>query len=152
MIKTVASVIAIASTAFSATAIDNQLISTNMVVEDTIPVPLDDVAASVETGRSVFIDREQGHCVLCHRVDGLDIEFQGDVGPDLSNVGSRLSSAQIRFRLVDLQSLVPGTVMPSYYRLHDLNQVQSDFIGKTILDAEQIEHLVAYLSNLKQDR
>ncbi len=41
--------------------------------------------------------------------------------------------------------------MPSYYRLHDLNQVQAQFQGQTILNAEQIEHLVAYLSSRKQE-
>ena len=102
-------------------------------------------------GKTVFVDRDQGHCVLCHKIDGLDAEFQGNIGPDLSTVGDRLSPAQIRFRLVDLQSLMPDTVMPSYYRLHDLNQVQAQFQGQTILNAEQIEHLVAYLSSRKQE-
>tara|TARA_B100000676_G_C17873995_1_gene730189 strand:+ start:268 stop:636 length:369 start_codon:yes stop_codon:yes gene_type:complete len=122
-----------------------------MIVGDTIAAPLSNTASSVEVGKTVFVDRDQGHCVLCHQIDGLDAEFQGNVGPDLSTVGDRLSAAQIRFRIVDLQSLIPDTVMPSYYRLHDLNQVQEEFQDQTILSAEQIEHLVAYLTSRTQD-
>ena len=122
-----------------------------MIVGDTIAAPLSNTASSVEVGKTVFVDRDQGHCVLCHQIDGLDAEFQGNVGPDLSTVGDRLSPDQIRFRLVDLQSLIPDTVMPSYYRLHDLSQVQEEFQGQTILNAEQIEHLVAYLTSRTQE-
>ena len=122
-----------------------------MIVGDTIAAPLSNTASSVEVGKTVFVDRDQGHCVLCHQIDGLDAEFQGNVGPDLSTVGDRLSAAQIRFRIVDLQSLIPDTVMPSYYRLHDLNQVQEEFQDQPILSAEQIEHLVAYLTSRTQD-
>lgn len=122
-----------------------------MIVGDTIAAPLSNTASSVEVGKTVFVDRDQGHCVLCHQIDGLDAEFQGNVGPDLSTVGDRLSAAQIRFRIVDLQCLIPDTVMPSYYRLHDLNQVQEEFQDQTILSAEQIEHLVAYLTSRTQE-
>lgn len=132
-------------------AFAERLVTPDMIVGDTIPAPLSDTVSSSEVGETVFVDRAQGHCVLCHQIDGVDAEFQGNVGPDLSTVGDRLSPAQIRFRLVDLQSLVPDTVMPSYYRLHDLNQVQAQFQGQTILNADQIEHLVAYLASRTQD-
>ncbi|WP_293608387.1 sulfur oxidation c-type cytochrome SoxX [Ponticaulis sp.] len=122
-----------------------------MIVGDTIPAPLSDTVSSAAAGRTIFVDRDQGHCVLCHQIDDLDAEFQGNVGPDLSTVGDRLSPAQIRFRIVDLQSLIPDTVMPSYYRLHDLHQVQDEFQDQTILNAEQIEHLVAYLNSRTQE-
>ncbi|MDF1681610.1 sulfur oxidation c-type cytochrome SoxX [Ponticaulis sp.] len=134
-----------------AEAFAERLVTPDMIVGDTIPAPLTDTASSTEIGETVFTERDQGHCVLCHQIDDLDAEFQGNVGPDLSTVGDRLSPAQIRFRLVDLQSLMPDTVMPSYYRLHDLNQVQEQFQGQTILNAEQIEHLVAYLASRTQD-
>ncbi len=132
-------------------AFAGRLITPDMIDGDTIPAPLSDTVSSSEVGETVFVDRDQGHCVLCHQIDGLDAEFQGNVGPDLSTVGDRLTAAQIRLRLVDLQSLMPDTVMPSYYRLHDLNQVQAQFQGQTILSAEQIDHLVAYLASRTQD-
>ena len=99
-------------------------------------------------GRSIFSDRESGHCVLCHQVDGLKVPFQGNLGPALSDVGARLTEAQIRLRIVDNTKVNPGTVMPSYYRTTDLHQVGRAYQGETVLSAAEVEHLVAWLSQL----
>ena len=99
-------------------------------------------------GRDIFLDRTSGHCVLCHRVSGLDAPFQGDLGPDLSTIGARLSAAQIRYRIVDVSRLNPATIMPPYFRTESLHQVAEAYRGKTALTGEQIEHLVAYLASL----
>jgi sulfur-oxidizing protein SoxX len=103
----------------------------------------------VEAGEVVFVQREQGHCVLCHQVAALDAPFQGNIGPDLSTVGTRLSPAQIRFRIVDASRLNPVTTMPAYYRVENLNRVAEQYQGTTVLTAQQVEHLVAYLAQLK---
>ncbi|MGA1104228.1 MAG: hypothetical protein ACO3T7_11410, partial [Pseudomonadales bacterium] len=55
--------------------------------------PLSSVQASSEIGREAFLQRDQGHCVLCHRIEGLAAQFHGDLGPDLTDVGARLSPA-----------------------------------------------------------
>lgn len=115
---------------------------------DETPQPLAEVRASSATGEAVFGDRDAGNCVLCHRVTGLDVPFQGDVGPDLSTVGARLSPAQLRYRIIDASRLNPATVMPPYFRTHGLNRVAPDYADRTVLSGEQIEHLVAYLSSL----
>jgi sulfur-oxidizing protein SoxX len=118
---------------------------------DAIQEPLTDlagVALSMETGATVFADRDQGHCVLCHQVASLDAPFQGDVGPALDGIGSRLTPSQIRYRIVDASMLNPDTVMPPYYRTDDLYQVAVEHQGQTALSAEQIEQLVYYLSGL----
>jgi L-cysteine S-thiosulfotransferase len=99
-------------------------------------------------GRDIFVDRTSGHCVLCHRVAGLDAPFQGDLGPDLSDIGARLSAAQIRYRIIDVSRLNPATIMPPYYRTESLHQVAEAYRGKTVLTGVEIEHLVAYLSSL----
>lgn len=125
------------------------LISPGQITGDTINTPLTSHTGDALRGAKVFATRDQGHCVLCHMVSGLDAEFQGNLGPDLSQVGDRLSPAQLRLRIVDYQRVRPGTVMPSYFRNHDLHQVGSDFQGKTILSAQEIEDLVAYLGELK---
>jgi sulfur-oxidizing protein SoxX len=39
--------------------------------------------------------------------------------------------------------------MPSYYRTEGLARVAPGYAGKTILGAQQIEDVVAYLSTLK---
>ena len=40
--------------------------------------------------------------------------------------------------------------MPPYYRIDGLQRVAKPFEGKTILTAEQIEDVVAYLATLKE--
>ena len=41
--------------------------------------------------------------------------------------------------------------MPPYYRVDGLTRVARNFQGKTILTAEQIEDVVAYLASLKDE-
>lgn len=128
------------------TEADARLVTEAQIVGDAIPAPLSAEPGIVERGRDIFIDRERGHCVLCHAIEGLDAEFQGNVGPDLSSVGERLSPGQLRLRIVDYQIVRPGTLMPSYYRIHDLYQVADEYQDTPILTANEVEDLVAYLS------
>eukprot|EP00439_Symbiodinium_sp_Y106_P089637 s1_g2173.t1 len=125
------------------------LVQASDIVGDSLPGPLTAAKADPDRGAHVFADRDSGHCVLCHQVDGLDAPFQGNVGPALSDIGDRLSPGQIRLRIVDYQLVKPGAVMPSYYRIHDLNRVSSDYEGKPALGAQDVEDLVAYLATLK---
>ncbi|MEO1188101.1 MAG: sulfur oxidation c-type cytochrome SoxX [Pseudomonadota bacterium] len=127
------------------------LLPADSIIGDTIPTSLTGTPGNAVRGELVFSDRDQGHCVLCHVVEGLQTPFQGNVGPDLTDIGSRLSDAQLRLRIVDYQIVRPGTLMPSYYRKHDLYQVQKDYDGTPILTAQQVEDLVSYLSQLEQD-
>jgi sulfur-oxidizing protein SoxX len=39
--------------------------------------------------------------------------------------------------------------MPAYYKTNGLTRVASNFAGKTILSAEQIEDVIAYLATWK---
>ncbi|AXE64958.1 sulfur oxidation c-type cytochrome SoxX [Hyphomonas sp. CACIAM 19H1] len=114
---------------------------------DAIPASLTGEAGRVADGQAEFVSREGGHCVLCHRIEGLQAEFQGNVGPDLTGVGARLTEDQIRLRIVDAQRIWPDTVMPSYYRTGGLRQVGREYEGQPALTARQIEDLVAYLSS-----
>lgn len=116
---------------------------------DATPEPLAEPGRAA-TGREIFVDRTSGHCVLCHRVSDIDAPFQGDLGPDLSTIGARLSPAQIRYRIVDASRLNPASIMPPYYRTESLVQVAEAYRGKTVLTGQQIEHLVAYLSSLTE--
>ena len=128
------------------------LVTAAQIDGDSIPRPLTEIAGDATRGEAQFAGREAGHCVLCHVVSNLDVEFQGNVGPDLSDVGNRLSAGQLRLRLVDYQIVRPGTLMPSYYRIHDLYQVSETYEGAPVLSAQAIEDLVAYLSDLKVER
>ncbi len=120
------------------------------IVDDTIPASLTGEPGDPERGQKVFSDRELGHCVLCHQIGGLEAEFQGNLGPDLSFVGDRLSLAQLRLRVVDYQSVQPGAVMPSYFRDHDLYDVGAEYVGSTVLSREDVEDVIAYLAAQKR--
>lgn len=130
---------------------DPPLVRPDQIVGDTIPNALTEAAGDPRQGELVFSAREQGHCVLCHVVEGLEVPFQGNIGPDLSEIGLHLSPAQLRLRVVDYQIILPGALMPSYYRNHDLYQVEEAYLGKTILTAQQVEDVVAYLSQLDEE-
>lgn len=122
-----------------------------ITVGDGIPKPLTLAGGSAETGRQLFVARDGGHCILCHQVNSLKAPFQGNVGPDLSAVGNRLTPSQLRLRIVDASTLNADTIMPPYYRTTGLRQVAEDYQGRTALSAVQIEHLVAYLSQLREE-
>jgi sulfur-oxidizing protein SoxX len=106
-------------------------------------------AGNPERGRQVVANRQVGLCLLCHAAPIPEERFQGDLAPDLKGVGSRLSEAQIRARIVDPSRANPDTIMPAYYRTDGLTRVAPAFRGKTIFTAEQIEDVVAYLVTLK---
>ncbi len=127
---------------------NDHLVKPRKIIGDTIPEPLTDQPGDPARGELIFSDRDQGHCVLCHVVSGLEVPFQGNVGPELTYVGDRLTSEQIRLRIVDYQIVREGTVMPSYYRIHDLYQVEEESVGSPLLAAQEVEDLVAYLDTL----
>ncbi len=119
------------------------------MTDDTIQQALTEQPGNAKDGLEVFLDRERGHCLLCHQAASLDATFQGNIGPDLSHVGEQLSEAQLRLRLVDGTRLNPNTVMPAYFRTDKLQQVGADYQGKTVLTAQEVEDVIAYLRTLR---
>ena len=93
-------------------------------------------------------NRQVGLCLLCHSGPFPEERFQGNLAPDLRSA-ARLSEGQIRQRIVDSTKLNPQSIMPAYYRSEGLERVATAYRGKTILTAEQIEDVVAYLTTLK---
>jgi sulfur-oxidizing protein SoxX len=119
-----------------------------VVVGDAIPQPLAEQPGDPARGRAIVVNR-QNTCILCHS-GPFDTRFQGDLAPDLTGSGSRWSEGQLRLRIVDASRINPATIMPSYYRLDGLERVGAPWRGKTILSAEQIEDVVAYLASLRE--
>ena len=119
------------------------------VVGDAIPKPLADKAGDAARGRAIVANRSVGLCLLCHSGPIPEERFQGTLAPSLAGAGGRWSVAQLRLRIVDGARLNPDTIMPPYYRTTGLQHVAKPFEGKTILTAEQIEDVVAYLATLK---
>ena len=104
----------------------------------------------VAQGRAVFLGRQTGHCLLCHRLSTVDEGFQGTIAPPLDGVAGRLDAAQLRYRIVDSSRLNPETIMPAYHRTTDLHDVAPRFQGRPVLSAQQVEDLVAFLQATAQ--
>ena len=120
-----------------------------LIVGDAIPDTLTGKPGDAARGRTVVATRQQGLCLLCHSGPFPEERFQGNLAPSLAGAGGRWSEAQLRLRLVDAQRLNPDTIMPPYYKVSGLQRVAPGFAGKTLLSAEQIEDVVAYLATLK---
>ena len=120
------------------------------IAGDSIPQPLTSEAGDPARGRAIVADRQKGLCLLCHVGPFPDQRFQGDMAPDLAGAGSRWSSAQLRLRIVDGSRLNPATIMPSYYRIEGLNRVAPAFKDAPILNAQQVEDVVAFLATLRE--
>jgi sulfur-oxidizing protein SoxX len=73
----------------------------------------------------------------------------GNVGPSLDGVGLRLTAGQIRLRIVDITRVKADAVMPAFFRSEGFARVAPAYAGKPLLDAQQVEDLVAFLGTLK---
>lgn len=121
------------------------------VVDGTIPESLTGRPGDPERGRAIAAGRE-GNCLACHHMPIPEQPFHGDLGPDLTGIGDRLTEGEIRLRLVDPKRVNEQTIMPSFYTVDGLTRVAGRYRGRPILTAAQIEDLVAYLSRLKEAR
>jgi L-cysteine S-thiosulfotransferase len=119
------------------------------IVGDEIPAPLTGVAGDPARGKAIVASRQTGLCLLCHSAPLPEEKFQGTIGPDLKGIASRTSEGQLRLRIVNPRAFNPDTIMPAYYRGDGLTRVAPSFRGKTVLTAEQIEDVVAFLMTLR---
>ena len=115
---------------------------------DSIPASLTGAKGDPARGRAIVANRQVGLCLLCHSGPFPEERSQGDLAPDLRSA-ARLTEGQIRQRIVDSTRINPQSIMPAYYRTEGLERVAPAYRGKTILTAEQIEDVVAYLTTLK---
>jgi sulfur-oxidizing protein SoxX len=118
----------------------------------SIASPIGGKRGDAERGRELSFDRSKGNCIACHALPVPEAEFPGEIGPSLAGVGERLSEGQIRLRVVDPKQVNPETIMPGFYRHpKHFNHVKKKYRGRTLLSAQEIEDLVAYLVTLKQE-
>ncbi len=116
---------------------------------DGIPAALEGAVGDAARGRAIVASRQAGLCLLCHAGPIPEERFQGNLAPDLAGAGQRWTAAQLRLRLVDPRRLNPESIMPAYYRTDGFTRVGRAWKGKPILNAQQVEDVVAYLVTLR---
>ena len=130
------------------------------VAPDSVPIvdmelseSLTGVQGDPQAGREAFADRKKGNCLACHaNADLNDQLFHGEVGPVLDGAADRWSEAQLRAIVVNSKDVFgEQTIMPGFYTLKVGINVDEEFAGKTILSAQEVEDVVAYLMTLKEN-
>jgi|GEM_PF-503371 len=107
------------------------------------------VSGDITAGRQIILDRKRGNCLACHRMTILnDQPFHGDIGPSLNRVALRYTGPQLRQMLVDARKYFPKTIMPPFHAATGMHRVRKNFKGQTILTAQEIENVVAFLKTL----
>ena len=117
--------------------------------QDSIPASLTGSKGDPARGRAIVTNRQLGLCLLCHSGPFQEERFQGNLAPDLAGAGKRWNEGQLRLRIVDSSRINPATIMPAYHRADGFTRVAPAWRGKPILNAEQIEDVVAFLTTLK---
>lgn len=123
----------------------------DVVYEDgAVTASLTGTAGDAANGRKVFANRKLGNCLACHTNPDLSEQlFHGEVGPSLEGVGDNWEEAALRGLLVNSKNIFEGTIMPAFYVSDGYTRIMSKFEGKTILSAQEVEDVIAYLLTLK---
>ena len=116
---------------------------------DGIEEPLTATPGDAARGRAIVASRQQGLCLLCHSGPFPEERFQGNVATSLAGAGARWTEAQLRLRIVDSRRLNPDSVMPAFHRTDGLQRVGAAWQGRPVLDAQQVEDVVAFLQTLR---
>lgn len=121
------------------------------VVGGEIREPLTYRPGDPARGRAIVVDRRKGLCLLCHSGPFPQERFQGDLAPSLAGAADRNTVGRLRLRLVDSRRVNPDTIMPAYFEASGRQRVAPEFSGRTILEAQEIEDVVAFLATLKSE-
>jgi len=145
-------------------AVTATLISTSVIAGDILPTDvsfgeygeisasLTGVAGDPVAGKKVSTNRKLGNCLACHVNDDASSQsFHGEVGPELNGAGSRWSEEELRGIVTNSKNTFEGTIMPAFYSTENGVRTLKKFVGKTILSAQQVEDVVAYILTLKEE-
>ncbi|WP_299154462.1 sulfur oxidation c-type cytochrome SoxX [uncultured Tateyamaria sp.] len=120
--------------------------------DGSVEAALTSTAGDPANGRKVFANRKQGNCLACHMNADLPEEsFHGEVGPPMDGVADRWTKAELRGIVTNSKMMFEGTIMPAFYVDSGYERPLDEFAGKSILTAQQVEDIVAYLITLKED-
>tara|TARA_B110000003_G_scaffold268207_1_gene297400 strand:+ start:538 stop:996 length:459 start_codon:yes stop_codon:yes gene_type:complete len=145
-------------------AVSATLISTSVIAGDISPTDvsfgeyggisgsLTGLSGDPVAGKKVSTNRKLGNCLACHVNDDASAQsFHGEVGPELNGAGSRWSEEELRGIVVNSKNTFEGTIMPAFYSTQNGVRTLKKFVGKTILSAQQVEDVVAYILTLKEE-
>ncbi len=112
--------------------------------------PLTAQAGNPVRGKQIVLDRQQGFCLLCHSGPFPEERFQGTLAPRLDADMQSRTAPEFRARLIDPRQFNPQTIMPAYFQTAQGFRVHRQFEGKTLLKAQDIEDVVAFLLEMKR--
>lgn len=140
-------------------------------LENAINEALSDKPGDPEKGLQWMAHRRLGNCLACHEISAVleraektpNIEVtnlagqtssqplgnHGEIGPSLDGIASRYSEGELRMLVVDPKAVFPDTIMPAFHKNSGFTRVHPDCQGLTILSAQQVEDVVAFLGTLK---
>ncbi len=142
-----------ATAAFAAMATAETITPDSVDYDDygAVTASLTGVAGDAANGRKLFANRKLGNCLACHQNnDYLEQAFHGEVGPPLTGVADRWEEAELRGIVSNPKNTFEGTIMPAFYRTSGFFRNMEKFEGKSILTAQDVEDVVAYLLTLKE--
>jgi len=127
-------------------------------VEGAVEASLTGVPGNPEEGVRIMTTNALGNCVACHQIAALpDLEFPGTIAPALDGAGDRWTEAQLRGIVVNAKMTFEDSFMPAFYKVDGFIRPGDGFTGKAapdplppILNAQQIEDVVAFLVTLKE--
>lgn len=140
--------------ALSASAVFAESVMPSKVMFDdgAVSASLSGAMGDPVEGRKVFANRKLGNCLACHVNADLDEQpFHGEVGPALDGAGSRWEEADLRGIVANAKMMFDGTIMPAFYIDAGYTRNLEKFEGKSILSAQQVEDVVAYLKTLTDE-
>lgn len=143
----------IAATAMQGARANTTVAPTDVAIGPDLQITqsLTGTAGNAAAGRDIFMNRKLGNCLACHaNADMPEQPFHGEVGPVLDGVGARYPVGMLRTTLVNAKRLFGAqTIMPGFYVANPGARTADQFAGKTILSAQQVEDVIAYLQTLK---
>ena len=148
------SFIAVTATLISTSVIAGDISPTDVSFGDygEISASLTGVAGDPVAGKKVSTNRKLGNCLAGHVNDDASSQsFHGEVGPELNGAGSRWSEEELRGIVTNSKNTFEGTIMPAFYSTENGVRTLKKFVGKTILSAQQVEDVVAYILTLKEE-
>lgn len=126
--------------------------------EGAVAQSLTGVPGDPASGAKIMTTNALGNCVACHAIGTMpEVPFQGNIAPPLDGVAGRYDEAQLRGLVANAKMTFEGTFMPAFYKTEGFIRPGDAYTGKAapadlppILNAQQIEDVVAYLLTLTE--